>query len=262
MNYQEIKFDIDERNVAWITLNKEAKHNAMGTLMMQEIRDACGNIENNDSIRAVVLTGAGEKSFSAGADLEWMKANFKKNREERIAASGLLAETLESLNTLNKVTIARVNGQAYAGGVGLISVCDIVIAVNTAKFSLTETRIGITPANISPFLIEKLGVSNARRTLINAHFFSAEEGVQFGLIHKAVERDELDSQIETEIQSCLACAPGAIEMTKNLIRTVSNQTPQENKTYTAQLLADAWETPEAEAGIGSFFEKKPPPWTN
>ena len=261
MSYTDINFEIDQRNVARITLNRPEKHNAMGTRMMQELHQVCDSISADEHIRAVVLTGSGEKSFSAGADLAWMKANFAKNREERIAESSLLAETLEAFNSLNKLTIARINGQAYAGGVGLIAVCDIAISVRDARFSLTETRLGLTPANISPYLVERLGVSNARRILLNAHFFEADEGMQLGLIHKVVEPDQLDQSVEAEISSALACAPGAIAMTKELIRNVSRQTAEENREYTAKMLADAWETDEAQAGIGGFFEKQPPPWS-
>ena len=260
MPYEHIKLEIDDRHIATLTLDREDKHNAMGTQMMREIQRACGEINDNDEIRAVVLTGAGEKSFSAGADLGWMKANFEKNREERIAESGQLAETLEALNTVDKVTIARINGQAYAGAVGLICVCDIAIAVDSARFSLTETRLGLTPANISPYVIARLGVSNSRRILLNAHFFSGQEAVQLGLVHKVVSADSLDDAVESEIKSCLACAPGAIAMTKELIRRVSQQSMEENRSYTAQLLADAWEGDEAQAGIGGFFKKQSPPW--
>ncbi len=262
MNYSDIKLTVDNKNVAWLILNREQKHNSMGNRMMREINQACQEISVNSAIRAVVLTGAGDKSFSAGADLGWMKDNFRKNREERILESSLLADALESLDGLNKVTIARVNGQAYAGGVGLIAVCDVAISVDSARFSLTETRLGLTPANISPYLIARLGVSNARRILINAHFFNAEEGVQLGLIHKAVRPGELDEAIDRELESCLACAPGAIAMTKELIRNVSRQTPEQNRLYTARMLADAWETDEAQAGISGFFNKQPPPWAD
>ena len=260
MTWVDIKLTVDDRNIAWLTLNREQKHNALGHRMMREIHQACQEISANPAIRAVVLTGAGDKSFSAGADLGWMKDNFSKNREERIVESTLLADALEALDTLNKVTIARVNGQAYAGGVGLIAVCDIAISVDHARFSLTETRLGLTPANISPFLIARLGVSNARRTLINAHFFNAEEALRLGLLHKVVGSVELDDAIDQELESCLACAPGAIAMTKELIRNVSRQTPEQNRQYTARMLADAWETDEAQAGISGFFNKQPPPW--
>ncbi|MXZ81004.1 MAG: enoyl-CoA hydratase [Gammaproteobacteria bacterium] len=260
MQYRDIRLDIDGRNVAWLTLDREEKHNAMGSRMMREILKACEDISKNGAIRAVVLTGSGERSFSAGADLGWMRENFERSRDERIAESGVLAEMLEAFNALDKVTIARVNGQAYAGGVGLICVCDIAISVRTARFSLTETRLGLTPANISPYVLARLGISNSRRILLNAHFFEADEAVQFGLVHKSVEPGDLDAAVESEIRSCLDCAPGAIATTKELIRRVSTQTHAQNREYTARMLADAWETEEAQTGIGGFFEKKPPPW--
>ena len=261
MSYSHIKLESDSRNVAWLTRNREDKHNAMGSQMMAELATACDEIRQDDSIRAVVLTGAGDKSFCAGADLGWMKDNFAKNREERITESAKLAETLEALDSLNKITIARINGQAYAGAVGLICVCDVAISVDSARFSLTETRLGLTPANISPYVIARLGVANSRRVLLNAHFFNAPEAVQLGLVHKSVSADALDAAVESEIQSALACAPGAIARTKELIRNVVRNSPEENRAYTAQMLADAWESEEAQAGIGGFFNKQPPPWT-
>ena len=260
MSYTDITLETDDRGIARITLNREEKHNAMGSTMMREITDACRSLHGDRAVRGVVLTGSGEKSFSAGADLGWMKANFERSREERIAESGLLAEMLEALNTLDKITIARVNGQAYAGGVGLICACDVVVAVDSARFSLTETRLGLTPANISPFVLARVGVSNARRILLNAHFFMADEAVQLGLIHRSVPAASLDEAVESEIAATLACAPGAIAITKELIRMVSQQSEEVNKSYTAQMLADAWETEEAQAGIGGFFNKQPPPW--
>ena len=262
MNYTDIKLEIDSRSIAWLTLNRPEKHNAMGTQMMSELRDACDVIGNDSSVRAVVLAAEGEKSFCAGADLGWMKENFARDRAGRIVESALLADTLDKLNSLNKITIARVHGQAYAGGVGLIAVCDIAICVSSARFSLTETRLGLTPANITPYLLNRMGMSNARRTLLNAHPFDAIEAIQLGLIHKVVEPENLDFAIEQELTNCLACAPGAIAMTKELISTVSQQTMQENRAYTAEILANAWETDEAVAGISGFFEKKRPPWSN
>lgn len=260
MDYKEIRFEIDRRDVAWLTLNREAKHNAMNSQMMREISTVCRELSSLQSIRALVLTGSGERSFSAGADLAWMKENFARDREARIAESRMLADMLESLNNLEVVTIARVNGQAYAGGVGLICVCDIAISANTARFALTETRLGLTPANISPYVLERLGVSNARRILLNSHFFDADEAVELGLIHKSVAPDELDDAVESEIRSCLDCAPKAIAATKQLLRRIPTQTAVENRQYTAELLADAWETEEAQCGIQAFFDRNSPPW--
>ncbi|MCY4049974.1 MAG: enoyl-CoA hydratase-related protein [Gammaproteobacteria bacterium] len=260
MKYREITLEIDQRSVAWLTLNREAKHNSMNSLMMREILEACKELSALESVRAVVLTGSGEKSFSAGADLGWMRENFERNRKERRAESGILADMLEALNRLDKITIARVNGQAYAGGVGLICVCDIAICVRTARFALTETRLGLTPANISPYVMERLGMSNCRRILLNSYFFDAQEALNMGLIHKRVDPKELDEAVEAEIQICLDCAPGAIATTKQLLRKISTQSADENRSYTAELLAEVWETDEAQNGIRAFFDKKPPPW--
>lgn len=259
-DYQDITLEIDSRNVAWMTLNREGKHNAISSMMMKEITLACRELNTMAPVRAVVLTGAGQKSFSAGADLGWMRENFQCNREQRIAESALLADMLEALDTLDKITIARVNGQAYAGGIGLIAVCDIAISVDSARFALTETRLGLTPANISPYLIARLGVANARRILIHAHTFNAQEARQLGLVHRVVSNDELDQAVEEELTSCLACAPGAMAMTKRLIANVSRYSHEENKSYVARMLADAWETEEAQAGVSGFFNKQPPPW--
>lgn len=260
MQFQEIQLEIDRRDVAWLTLDREAKHNSMNSQMMREILKACEKLSSLDSVRAVVLTGAGEKSFSAGADLAWMKDNFERSRQERVAESAVLADMLEALNSLNKVTVARVNGQAYAGGVGLICVCDIAVSVRTARFALTETRLGLTPANISPYVMDRLGISNARRILLNSHFFDADEAVQLGLIHKSVEPEELDEAVEAEIRSCLACAPGSIATTKQLLRRIAAHSYEDNRNYTAELLAEVWETEEAQSGIRAFFDKTSPPW--
>lgn len=260
MEYREIKLEVDQRGVAWLTLNREAKHNSMNSQMMREILKACKELSGLESVRVVVLTGAGDKSFSAGADLGWMRENFERNREERIAESSILADMLEALNSLDKITIARINGQAYAGGVGLICVCDIAISVRTARFALTETRLGLTPANISPYVMERIGMSNCRRILLNSYFFGADEALGMGLIHKMADPGEIDQEVEAEIQSCLDCAPGAIATTKQLLRRVSTQSSDENREYTAELLAEVWETDEAQSGIQAFFDRKPPPW--
>lgn len=241
-------------------LNRPAKHNAMGPVMMQELGQVCRDIQANASIRAVVLGAAGEQSFSAGADLGWMKDNFTHTRAYRIEQSNLLADTLAAIDTLDKITIARVNGQAYAGGVGLLAVCDIVISVRNARFALTETRLGLTPANISPYLLARLGPGNARRILLNSHVFTATEAVQLGLVHKVVAAEQLDEAIAQELSQCLACAPGAVAMTKQLLRRIGQQTPEQNKQYTANLLATAWETAEAQTGVRSFLNKEKPPW--
>ena len=259
MNYESISLIMDDRGIATLTLNRPDKHNAMSSQMMREIASAAKALNQDDQVRGVILTGAG-KSFCAGADLGWMRENFERSREERIAESELLADMLYALDNLNKPLIARVNGQAYAGGIGLISVCDIAIGVPEAKFSVTEVRLGLTPANISTYLIGRIGVRNARRTFLNAHFFEGDEAALIGLLDKVVAADELDNAIETEVNELLNCAPGAVAMTKNLIRYVSTHSREQTREHTAALLADCWEGEEAQSGIRAFFDKQPAPW--
>ncbi len=259
MNYETLQVEIDSRGIATFLLNRPHKHNAMSAEMMAEILSATALLHNSNEVRAVILSGAG-KSFCAGADLGWMQDNFNRNREQRIAQSEILGKMLKQLNQLNKPLIARVNGQAFAGGIGLISVCDIAIGVQDALFSVTETRLGLTPANISPYLIARIGVKNARRCFLNAHFFKGDEAVTLGLLDKAVSAEQLDQAIELEIGELLNCAPEAVALTKDLINTVSTHDPEQIRQYTAQLLADCWEGQEAQSGIRNFFEKKPPPW--
>lgn len=259
MSFSTIRLDIDHRGVATLTLDRADKHNAMNSQMMREIRQAIGRLDRDDAVRAVILAGHG-KSFCAGADLGWMRDNFARSRDERIAESEVLAAMLQEMDGLSKPLIARVHGQAYAGGVGLISVCDIAIGVAEARFSITEVRLGLTPANISAYLIGRIGPRNARRLFLNAHFFDGNEALQYGLLDRVVPAAELDSAVEREIGELLDCAPGAVAMTKELIAFVRSHGAEENRRHTAALLADCWEGEEAQVAIANFFDKKPPPW--
>lgn len=260
MQYQTISVVTDDRGIATLKLNRPQKHNAMSSEMMAEITDAARKLNADREIRGVVLTGEG-KSFCAGADLGWMRDNFERDREQRIKESEKLSVMLETLNNLDKPLIARVNGQAYAGGIGLISVCDIAVGVRESRFSVTEARLGLIPANISWYLLKRIGIKNARRSFLNAHFFDGKEAVKIGLLDKAVEMRDLDATVETEIRELLDCAPGAVAMTKKLIRFVDAREQSEIKDHTATLLADCWEGDEAQGGIQAFFDKQAMPWT-
>ena len=258
MQYESIDLTTDPRSIATITLNRPDKHNAMNAAMMEELLHVAFALNKDSSVRGVVLTGAGE-SFCAGADLGWMRDNFARSREERIAESEILADMLQALDDLDKPLIGRVNGQSYAGGIGLLAVCDITIGVPNARFSVTEVRLGLTPANISRYLISRIGVRNARRTFLNAHFFKGEEAYRLGLLDKVVPADQLDAAVEAEIKELLACAPEAVAITKNLIKTVADDT-EDTREYTTALLADCWEGEAAQSGITAFFDRKPAPW--
>lgn len=259
MNFQTIDLSTDPRGIATLTLNRPDKHNAMSSQMMADIRQACATVESDPAIRGVVLTGTG-KSFCAGADLGWMKDNFHRSRPERIAESEVLGLMLEELNQLSRPLIAKVNGAAYAGGIGLISVCDIAIGSLDATFSVTEVRLGLMPANISSYLINRIGQRNARRTFLNSHFFKGAEAVHLGLLDKAVDSTELDAVVENEIGELLDCAPGAVAATKSLIRRITGNLDASLKQDTAEMLADCWEGEEAQAGIAAFFDRQPAPW--
>lgn len=260
MSFETIQLETDSRGIATLTLDRPGKHNAMDSRMMVEIRDAVRGLDADSSVRGVILAGNGP-SFCAGADLGWMRDNFARSREERIQESDVLSTMLHAMDTISKPLIAKVHGQAYAGGVGLISVCDIAIGVPEARFSVTEVRLGLTPANISTYLIARVGARNARRLFLNAHFFQGDEAVQYGLLDKVVPAGELDKAVEAEVRPLLDCAPGAVAMTKELIAFVRTHDAEANRRHTAVLLADCWEGEEAQVAIANFFDKRPPPWT-
>ena len=157
MNYNTIRVTIDSRGVATLLLNRPERHNAMNDELIREVTEAALALDQNPEVRAVVLTGEGE-SFCAGGDLKWMQGIFAASRAERVADSAHLARMLRTLNELSKPLIGRINGQAYGGGTGMMSVCDITIAVESANFALTEVRLGLTPANISTFVVAKMGL--------------------------------------------------------------------------------------------------------
>jgi len=259
MNFNTIKITVDTRGVATLLLNRPERHNAMNDELIREVTDAARQLDADKNIRAVVLTGAGE-SFCAGGDLKWMKGILNASRAERVEDSAKLAKMLRTLNELSKPLIGRINGQAYGGGTGLISVCDIAIAVESASIALTEVRLGLTPANISTFVVAKMGRSNARRTFLNALPMTAHKAKELNLVDEVVSDSELDAAVEREIAYVLQCGPGAIAATKKLIFFVSSHDIDTNLNYTANLLADTWESQEGQEGIHCFFNKEVPGW--
>ncbi len=261
LSFETILVESDQRGIVTLTLNRPEKHNAMSSRMMVEIREAVRQLDTDSGVRAVILAGSG-KSFCAGADLDWMRSNFARCRKERIKESEMLSEMLLAMDTLSKPLIAKVHGQAYAGGIGLIAVCDIAIGVPEARFSVTEVRLGLSPANICTYLIGRMGVRNARRLFLNAHFFCGPEAVQFGLLDKIVPESELDEAVESEVVELLDCAPGAVAMTKKLIAHVHCHDAESNRQFAATLLADCWESEEAQVAIANFFDRKPSPWAH
>ena len=259
MDWQTITIETDARGVATLTLARPEKHNALSAQMIADLTEAAGVLGADPAVRAVVLTGAGA-SFCAGGDLTWMQAQMAADSETRAVEARKLAEMLGALNRLPKPLIGRVQGQAFGGGVGMMAVCDIAIGVTGARFGLTETKLGLIPATIGPYVLARMGEAMARRVFMSARLFEAEEAVMLGLLARAVAPEALDDAVEAEITPYLACAPGAVARAKALAQHLGAGIGPAAVDHSISELVAAWEGEEAEAGIAAFFARKPPPW--
>ncbi len=254
-----VALSTDSRGIATLTLNRPEKHNALSAELIDALQGAIDAIAADPGVRAVILTGAG-RSFCAGGDLGWMRAQFDADRAGRMAEARRLAMMLHALNTLPKPVIARVQGPAYGGGVGMMAVADVVIAADGARFGLTETRLGLIPATISPYVIARMGEGPARSVFMSAGLFDAAEAVQLHLVTRSVPEAELDAAVEAEAAAYLACAPAAVAAAKALARSLGPRIDEAVIEDTITRLADTWETAEAREGIAAFFDKRPAPW--
>ncbi|WP_299932678.1 crotonase/enoyl-CoA hydratase family protein [uncultured Pelagimonas sp.] len=257
--FETIDIQIDARGVATLTLNRADKHNAMSAQMIAELTDAAEQLGGDDAVRVVILTGAG-RSFCAGGDLRWMQDQMAADAKTRFVEAKKLAMMLKALNEMPKPLIGRVQGQAFGGGVGMASVCDVAIGVEGAKFGLTETKLGLIPATIGPYVLARLGEAMARRVFMSARIFKADEAVTLGLLAKAVTADELDAAVEAEVAPYLSVAPGAVAEAKRFTRWLGMPITEEVIDQTIQGLVDRWEGEEAQEGIGAFFDKRKPVW--
>jgi len=258
--YQSILTEIDG-NVGILTLNKAQRHNAFDEQLIAEITDGLRELEADARVRAIVLSSTG-KSFCAGADLNWMKRVADCTPEENLLDAKRLAELLSTLNELSKPTLARVQGPAYGGGVGLIAACDIAIGTYDAVFALSEVKLGIVPAVISPYVLAAIGERYSRRYMLTAERFSAAEAYRIGLLHELVPGEEqLDDAIAEILDSLLANGPRAQAECKALIRIVAGQ-PIDEETIeeTAQRITSVRASPEGREGLAAFLEKRQPNW--
>ncbi|MDK3072373.1 crotonase/enoyl-CoA hydratase family protein [Sedimentitalea sp. JM2-8] len=259
MTYQTISLSTDPRGVAVLTLARADKHNAMSALMIDELTRAAAELGADGTVRAVVLTGEG-KSFCAGGDLSWMQAQMAADADTRFREARKLAEMLDALNRLPKPLVGAVQGNAFGGGLGLISVCDVAIGADHAKLGLTETRLGLIPATIGPYVVARMGEARARRVFMSARIFDAPEAVELGLLARIVAADALDAAVEREVVPYLSCAPGAVASAKQLVRDLGPRIDAETIDHTIRALVDRWETDEAAEGIGAFFDKRKAAW--
>jgi methylglutaconyl-CoA hydratase len=257
--YKTITIERDGRGVATLTLAREEKHNAMSAQMIAELTQAAADLAADAAVRVVVLTGAG-KSFCAGGDLGWMRDQRDMDAETRSAEAGKLAAMLGALNRLPKPLIGKLQGNAFGGGVGMAAVCDVAIGVEGLKMGLTETRLGIIPATIGPYVIARMGEGRARRVFMSGRLFGAAEAVKLGLLARAVPAEELAAAVEAEVVPYLSCAPGAVAAAKALALELGGAASAAAVETSIAALAARWETEEAAEGIGAFFEKRKASW--
>lgn len=254
-----IRIETDARGVATLWLARAEKHNALSGEMISEIIDAAQRLGDDPGVRVVILAGEG-KSFCAGGDLGWMRAQMDAGPAERAREARKLAEMLQALNTLPKPLIGRIHGNAFGGGVGMASVCDVAIGAAGVKMGLTETRLGLIPATIGPYVVARMGEALARRVFFSARLFDAEEAVTLGLLARVVAPDDLDAAIDAEVMPYLSCAPGAVADAKRLTRALGPRIDDAVIDMTVDALVARWEGEEAPEGIAAFFDKRPPSW--
>jgi methylglutaconyl-CoA hydratase len=256
-----VSSSIDSRGVVTLTLNRPEKHNALDGATMGELDAALTNIAGNPNARVVVLTGAGA-SFCAGADIGHMRSMLNMTEEQNVADALVLARLLRKLDELDLPLIARVNGNAFGGGVGLIACADIAIGAATAKFALTEVRLGIVPAAISPYVVAAIGSRQARRLFLTAAPFTADEANTLGLLHFTTSPEHLDQLVTEQIDHLLKGGPAALRAAKQLVRRVAHFHDREVLgDETARLLARLRVSPEGKEGLSAFLERRKSSWT-
>jgi methylglutaconyl-CoA hydratase len=250
-----------EGAVARLRLTRPAVHNAFDAALIAELTAALQAVAANPGVRAVVLEAEGP-SFSAGADLHWMRGMATASEEENRHDSLALARLMRTLDELPKPTIARVQGAAFGGGVGLVACCDIAIGVPEAKFGLTESKLGLLPAVISPYVIAAIGARNARRYFATAELFDAAEALRIGLLHQLVDADALDAAVQRQIDLLLKVGPVASALAKTLIRDVAAHADGvQHDADNAALIAHLRVSPEGQEGLSAFLDKRKPAWS-
>jgi methylglutaconyl-CoA hydratase len=260
MTLSSIDTQIDERGRATVTMNRPEVHNAFDDLLIAALTAEFRRLEADHSVRIVILKGAG-KSFSAGADLNWMRRMADYSHEENLKDAMALAELMQTLDRLSKPTVALVQGAAYGGGVGLVACCDIVLASPKASFCLSEVKLGLIPAVISPYVVEAIGSRAARRYFLSAERFGAAEGCRLGLVHEVVAEEELARRAAELTDHFLQNGPEAISAAKDLVAAVSRgRIGEEMIADTAQRIAATRASAEGKEGLSAFLEKRQPAW--
>ncbi|MEL7181019.1 MAG: crotonase/enoyl-CoA hydratase family protein [Pseudomonadota bacterium] len=254
-----IDLSVHENGVATLALARPEKHNALSQALIDALATAAKDIAADSAIRVVVLTGQGP-TFCAGGDLGWMQEQMAGDTAMKRAAAQSIAQMLGALNALPQPVIGRLQGNAFGGGIGMACVCDVAIAVDDAKFGLTETKLGLIPATIGPYVLARMGEAHARRVFMSSRIFDAAEAVTLGVVAKAVPAAELDNAVAAEVAPYLQCAPDAVAAAKAFARSLGPTIDESVVARSIDALIAQWEGRSAKEGISAFFERRKPDW--
>ena len=261
MSEQPVLIDVRADGSATLTLNRPHVHNAFDDALIRRLSEAIETLQDDPKVRVVVVAAAG-KSFSAGADLNWLKRAADYTPEQNLDDVRALANLLRTLHRLRQPTIAAVQGPAYGGGVGLVACCDIAVASEAARFSMSEVKLGLLPGTVSPYVIVAMGERQSRRYMLTGERFEATEALRIGLVHKVVAADALATAVQELVDVLLANGPQAMAATKDLIaamarRPIDDRVIEDSAARFARIRA----SDEGREGVRAFLAKRPPGWT-
>jgi methylglutaconyl-CoA hydratase len=245
--------------VDYVTLNRPAVRNALDDTVIEALTQWAETAADDRDLRVAVLCGAG-KAFCSGADLSWMSHTVDYDYERNLHDAWALSRLFTRLDTLPFPLVGRLHGAALAGGVGLAAVCDIAVATEDTVFGLTEVKLGVVPAVISPFVVAKIGTSAARQLFLTGERFSARRAYELGLVHIITPPDGLDDAVERVVRELRTGGPKAIAAAKTLIAAIANRRPGDVAELAVQTISDLWVTPESQEGMRAFLDKRPPRW--
>lgn len=245
--------------VARVWLSRAEQHNALSPELGAEMAERLHELAHEDAVRVVVLGGQGP-SFCAGADIAVMKASTTMTFEQNLAEAERLAKMFAAIADFPKPMVGRIHGNVFGGGVGLVCACDIVVASDDSRFGLTEVRLGILPAVISPYVIRRLGDPIAREFMLTGERFDAATALRIGLVHHVVPSEQLDAKVDERVTQLLAGAPAAQRRIKTLLELFADSPWEEYRTAQARTLAEVRSGDEAHDGLTAFFEKRKPKW--
>lgn len=249
-----------QNNVVTIFLNRPDVHNAMNEQLIKELTDCFKKLDKEKDTRIIVLTGRG-KSFCAGADLKWMKNMVNYSKAENIKDSNILLELYETIYSCSKPVIARINGHAFGGGIGLFAVCDITITITDSKFAFSEVKLGIVPAVISTYILKRMKLSDMRRLFITGERFDSNYAKEIGLIDFIVSEKELDESVKKYVDLLYSSSPNAISEVKKLINTCETMNTKKYKKFTVEKIAELRVSKEGQEGINAFLNKRKSKWS-